>query len=506
MKTTSDTEKAADKKLSTLIASLNPLEAENLRDVPVEEITHDSRRASAGSLFVALRGTETDGHRYISDAVQNGASAVLCEELPETSQDIPIVQTENTRTALSAVCDAYFDHPSRDLKVTGVTGTDGKTSTTVLLDHILRNAGYKPGRTGTLAHKLGKRTLESEMTTPDPFAMHRMLNEMQSGGLTHACMEVSSHSLSLHKTDHVDFDVGVLTDITEDHLDFHGSRENYIRAKQRLFEALPEEGVAVLNADSEVCDRFQQATSANVLTYGIDTLADIRGRILKQTPQGTRMVFQTPLWGRVLQTPLIGEYNCHNILAAATAAFALGCEAGEIAGALENFTGVPGRLEKVNAGSPDMPGVCVDYAHTPDALDKVLSALRPLVEDKLVCVFGCGGDREKEKRPAMGRIATEKADYSVITSDNSRSEDTNDIIDDILEGVSAPSHRWRVEPDRRAAIRLGVSAAKNPGSMVVVCGKGAESVLDQGHRKIPFDDRDVAAKVLRSMSRREKRA
>ncbi|MEF8787804.1 MAG: UDP-N-acetylmuramoyl-L-alanyl-D-glutamate--2,6-diaminopimelate ligase, partial [Planctomycetota bacterium] len=336
--------------------------------------------------------------------------------------------------------------------------------------------------------------------------LHRMLDEMESCGLTHACMEVSSHSLSLHKIDHVDLDVAILTDVTEDHLDFHGSRENYIRAKQRLFEALPEEGTAVLNADSDVCERFQQATDANVLTYGMETLADIRGRILEQTPQGTTLAFRTPFSGRVLETPLIGEYNCQNLLAAATAAFAMGCEADDVAGALKNFQGVPGRLEKINAGSPKMPGVCVDYAHTPDALDKVLTALRPLVKDRLVCVFGCGGDREKEKRPAMGRIATEKADYSVITSDNSRSEDVNDIIDDILEGVSAPSGQWRVEPDRRAAIRRGVSAAQSPESMVVVCGKGAESVLDQGDRKIPFDDREVAAEVLEAMSRREKRA
>ena len=499
-------EKTYTRQLSTLLAKLNPLDAKNLTDVTVEEIAHDSRRVSSGSLFVALRGTDADGHDYIGQAADSGACAVLCEELPDSMPDIPVVRVQDTRTALSALADAFFGHPSRRLKTAGVTGTDGKTSTTTLLDHILRSAGCRAGRTGTLVHSLGGRTVDSDMTTPDPFELHRMLDEMASAGLTHACLEVSSHSLSLHKTDHVDMDVAILTDITEDHLDFHGTRENYIRAKQRLFENLSPESTAILNADSDVCERFRKATPANVLTYGMDTLADIRGRILEQTPQGTKLAFRTPLWGRTLETPLIGDFNCRNVLAAAAAAFALGCESGDVAGALENFTGVPGRMEKVQAGSPDLPGVCVDYAHTPDALDKVLSALRPLVDDKLVCVFGCGGDREKEKRPAMGRIATEKADYSVITSDNSRSEDPHDIIDDILDGVSAPSSRYRVEADRRAAIRLGISAARGPNSMVVVCGKGAESVMDQGDRRIPFDDRMVAAEVLKSMSRLQKRA
>ena len=505
MSMTPDYNNGSVRPLSSVIRSLDVTRKLHFADLPICSVTQNSRQAIRNTLFVAIKGLRADGHDYISHALERGASAVVCEDIPDPLPPCPVLQVPDSRYALSALADAFTGHPSRQLGVVGVTGTDGKTSTTTMLASILERMGGRVGTLGTVSYRLGARSLDSSLTTPDAMSLHQMLREMVDGGLSHACMEVSSHALAMHRTAHVRFDVAVLTNITEDHLDFHGNREGYIRAKQMLFEQLDSDAIAVLNADSPVCSRFAEASPANVLTYGRSHWADVTGDILSMDLGGMRLAIRTPFETYEVSTPLLGDYNCENVLAAATAAFAAGCSSEEVQEALNEFNGVPGRLEKVTVpGRNDLPLVLVDYAHTPNALGKVLSTLRPLVTGDLVCVFGCGGDRETQKRPKMGRAASRLADYTVVTSDNSRSEKTENIMAQILEGIEAPSSHYTLEADRKEAIRKGIEQAARPNSLVAICGKGDESVQELSDGKIPFDDRQVARKILEAMPRRGK--
>ncbi|MGD2174321.1 MAG: UDP-N-acetylmuramoyl-L-alanyl-D-glutamate--2,6-diaminopimelate ligase [Candidatus Brocadiaceae bacterium] len=466
-------------------------------DPEIRSVVSDSRRATEGSLFVAIDGTKADGHDYIPRALENGAAAIVCERPPSPLPARPVARVPDSRRALSALADAFYGSPSRHLRVTGITGTDGKTSTTEILRAILSETGTPAGSIGTLGYWIDGHWLDSDLTTPDPVALHESFRRMVEVGIGDVCMEVSSHSLIQSRVADVAFEAAVLTNITRDHLNAHGTRQNYARAKRMLFEQLEPDAVAVLPAESEFLEPFREATRAEVLTYGMQTLADVRGRIMSLDLDGMELLVQTPFELYSVRTTLIGSYNCLNILAAATVAFAFGLGGEVVKEALRGFRGVPGRLEKVRvAGRHDLPTVAVDYAHTPDALRKVLTTLRPLVEGRLVCVVGCGGDRDRTKRPLMGGIAAECADAAVFTADNSRSERTEDIIEQMLTGVSTHRSRCRVEPDRRKAIELGVGLAASPDSMVVVCGKGCERHLDLGEEKMPFDDRVVAREIL----------
>lgn len=493
--------------LSALIRQLPVRRKLNFADLPISSVTQDSRRAGKGSLFVAIEGLKGDGHQFIADALRRGTAAVVCQRLPRPLPPCPVLTVDDSRFALSALADAFHGRPSEELEVVGVTGTDGKTSTTAMLASILERGGCRVGTLGTVSYRLGSRCLDSSLTTPDAASLHRMFREMVVAGLSHVCMEVSSHALALERTRHVRFDVAVLTNVTEDHLDFHKTREDYISAKQILFRQSGPDSIAVINADSPLCGRFAECTQAHVLTYGRSNWADVTGDILSMDLQGMRVAISTPFEDYEVQTPLIGEYNCENILAAATAAFAAGCSAKVVKDALDNFAGVPGRLEKVTVpGRRDLPLVVVDYAHTPNALGKVLSTLRPLVKGRLVCVFGCGGDREKQKRPVMGRTATRLADRTVITSDNSRSEETDDIMANILTGIDAPGSRYALEADRRKAIKMALKMADGPESLVAICGKGDEAVQELSDGKFAFDDRAVARELLEGMPRKGKKS
>jgi len=487
-------------RLSRLLSALPSARRLNPSDPIVTSLTSDSRSVQPGALFVAVRGEKADGHRFIPQAVAQGAAAVVCEQPPVPLPGCPVVLVQDSRLALSALASRYHGRPTARLTVTGITGTDGKTSTTEILRTILNEAGRPAASVGTLGYCIDGRWADSDLTTPDPVALHRAFARMVELGMTDACMEVSSHSLIQHRVAHVDFDVAVLTNITRDHLDTHGTRENYARAKRRLFEALPPDAVAVLPAQSEFYRPFRAATRAEVLTYATQGLADVKGRIVALDMKGMEMVVRTPFESYAVRTSLIGSYNCLNILAAATAAFAYGIGGEVVQEALRGFRGVPGRLETVRVpGRPDLPAVCVDYAHTPDALDKVLSVLRPLIRGRLICLIGCGGDRDATKRPLMGDIAARRADVAVFTADNSRSEKTEDIIAQMAAGVQCPNADVRIEPDRRRAIELAIALATSPGSLVALCGRGCERYQKIGGRNIPFDDRCVAREAMEHM-------
>jgi len=483
--------------LADLLASIKTTGRFDYANVPIESVTDDSRRVAEKTLFIAVRGENVDGHEFIADAVQRGAAAVVCERAPAPLPSCPVLTVQNSRAAMSALASAFHGHPARDLFMVGVTGSDGKTTTTELIRTILQSAGFRAGSLGTVSYKLGQRVIESDQTTPHPLHLHAMLREMADAGATHAAMEVSSHALVHRRTDDVPFKVAVLTNVTEDHLDFHRSRKAYVRAKQRLFESLTEECVAVLNADDRVWKRYRKATRGNVMTYGMRHLADVRLDRMKADINGMKLAVHTPLGTYEIETSLVGTFNCENILAAATAAFAMGVPSAAVRRALRTFTGVPGRMERVTPPSrPDLPLVFVDYAHTGEALRRALSTLRPLTQGKLICVFGCGGNREKEKRPVMGHAATSIADLSIITSDNSRNENTEDIIADILAGIRTQGARFDAEPDRRRAIQRAIAEATSPGDVVAICGRGCEQVQIIGEQRLPFDDRMVACEAL----------
>lgn len=492
-------------KLNELTSSLQTVRTINNGDTSIRTVTDDSRNVKPGALFVAVDGEKVDGHGFISEAMERGAGAVVCERIPVDSPSCPLIQVPDARRALSCLAKAANDHAADELCTVGVTGTDGKTTTTELIRAILTEDGNLTGCLTTEESDLGSRTVDSSQTTPHPIALHGMLREMADAGLTHACMEVSSHSLVHQRTAHIPFDTAVLTNVTQDHLDFHGSRENYIRAKQILFEQLSSDAVAVLNAECPVWWRYSNATQANVLTYGTESLADVKLLERRGTVKGTRLRIRTPMDTFTAFSPLVGDYNCENILAAVTAAFGMGVSTEAIVRTIEKFDGVGGRLEKIaSPQGSDLPTVFVDYAHTPNALEKVLSTLKPLTHGRLVCVFGAGGDRDRDKRPKMGAVASKIADMSVITADNSRSERTEDIIDEIVQGVRPTSTEYVTEPDRRRAIERALGEAGSD-DILAVCGRGCEQFQQLGDRRIPFDDRVVIREMMQRLTGEQKR-
>lgn len=494
-------------RLCDLLGCVPVKELLNPAATSITSISDDSRQVSKGALFVAVPGSRTDGHLYIADALERGAAAAVCERTPEPLPSCPVALVADSRRARSALADAFYGSPARELRITGVTGTDGKTSTTEILRAILNEAGCVAHSVGTLGYRTAARWHETGLTTPCPIKLHGLFRRMADAGVEDCCMEVSSESLVQDRVRDVDFDAAVLTNITQDHLNTHGTRENYARAKRILFEQLEPRTIAALPAGSEFLDPFRGATRAEVLTYGMGQVADVRARILDLRMTGMELLVQTPLDGYTVRTGLIGSFNCLNILAAATVAFGFGIRAAAVKEALRTFAGVPGRLEQVSlAARDDLPAVVVDYAHTPAALEKVLGVLRPLVPGKLICVVGCGGDRDTTKRPLMGRIASEGADAVVFTADNSRNEQTEDIIAQMLEGVGRARGACHVEPDRRQAIERAVRLAAGPDSMVAICGKGCEQYLDLGDRRIPFDDRVVARQVLEQAPRTRRKS
>lgn len=495
------------RRLGQLLRRLDVLGFLNPADPAVLALTCDSRQVERGTLFVAVKGAQANGHRYIAAAVGSGAAAVVCEELPAPLPPCPVVQVADTHYALSALADSFYGHPSAPLRMAGITGTDGKTSTMEILREILAEAGREAGSIGTLGYCFGGHRVDSDLTTPDAVSLHATLGRMWQAGVTDVCMEASSHSLVQHRVAHVAFDVAILTNITSDHLDTHRTREAYARAKRMLFEALSSQAVAVLPARSQFRASFQAACRGPVLTYSVGGAADVTGRVLRHGMDGMEIEVRNPFETYRARTCLTGAYNCENILAAATAAFAYGISGDVIQRALSAFPGVPGRLERISVPDrSDLPVVLVDFAHTPGALEKVLRTLRPLVRGRLVCAVGCGGDRDTTKRPVMGRIATDLADVAVFTADNSRSERTEDIIAQIVAGVGPDGREHRVEPDRRRAIALAIELAGGPDSLAVICGRGCEKYQKLGGQKIPFDDRIVTREIMAGMRAMQRRS
>jgi len=518
--------------------------------LPVTEVTYDSRQISSGGLFVAIRGAVTDGNRFVDAARKKGAAAIVSEQAPDGAG--PWVQVPDARAALALFSAAALGDPSQSLRLVGVTGTNGKTTTTYLIDAALRAAGHAVGLIGTVQYRIGGRLVEASRTTPESSDLQALFRQMVDEGCTDAVMEVSSHSLELKRVHGCAFQVAVFTNLTRDHLDFHGDMESYFAAKRRLFDTyLREDGHAVINADDDRAAALVAASRGKVWTYGIEPASeagftppgaaerprgmsggeftspprktgaggrggaplapprsmkpDVSASGISLSLKGTRFRAHTPRGEFDVETPLIGRFNVENFLAGLTAALALGVEPAVALRGLLTMTGVPGRLERVNAGQDF--AVIVDYAHTDDALKNLLETVRELKPRRLITVFGCGGDRDRTKRPLMGAVASRLSDVVVVTSDNPRSEPPEAILDEIQRGMLNGSRRGERHAivDRREAIGRALEMA-GPGDAVVIAGKGHETYQVQRDRTVPFDDRQVAREALAGLSLRGRKA
>ncbi|MBI4577151.1 MAG: UDP-N-acetylmuramoyl-L-alanyl-D-glutamate--2,6-diaminopimelate ligase [Planctomycetes bacterium] len=466
-------------------------------DLTVRRVTADSRRVVPGSLFCAVSGNTADGLAYLEEALGQGATAVLAERRVSLPAGVGHAVARDVRQALALAAAAFHGAPSRRLQVVGVTGTNGKTTTTWLLRSMFQAAGLPCGLIGTTGITVAGRSRPAPTTTPSPEDLAALLAEAVHGGDRAVAMEASSHALDQHRTAGVRFAAGVFTNLTGDHLDYHGSMARYRNAKARLFASLDSEAVASLNAADPASRVMARRTRARVVRWGLEdsghpSALDVSGEGLVSGPEGSRFRLVTPDGETIVRLRLLGRHNVENALAASAAAWGLGLGLEVIVRGLSDLARVPGRLEDVAPGSPVQ--VLVDYAHTDDALARVLAAVRPLTRGRVICLFGCGGDRDRTKRPRMARVAEEGADQVVLTSDNPRTEDPTTILGDVLAGFRR-GRPHAVEPDRRAAIRLALAGAR-PGDTVLIAGKGHEDYQIVGHRRLPFDDREEARAAL----------
>ena len=478
-----------------------------LGDLPaaIEGISYDSRKVTPGGIFVAVPGLKQDGRRYVPEALARGAAAVVVEGAdPLPGGTTARILVPSAREALALIAAAYFGHPSRALTLVGITGTNGKTTTSFLVEALFRAAGHKTGLIGTIQYRVGDEVQDAGQTTPEAVELQSLLARMRGAGVTAVAMEVSSHALALHRVDGTEFDVAVFTNLTQDHLDFHGTMEEYRRAKSRLFALLAAAGKerrpAVINADDPAGASMVDGLGLGTLRFAMRAPADIMPREVESGMGGIRMEVETPAGPVAVHSPLVGEHNVMNLLGAVGVGLALGMAPGAIGPALGTVRSVPGRFERVEAGQPFL--VAVDYAHTPDALARTLATARKLLtgQGRLAVVFGCGGDRDRGKRPLMGEIAVRLADRVWVTSDNPRTERPEAILDEIAAGIArarAGLDRHVTIPDRKAAIRAALGWAR-AGDVVVIAGKGHETYQIVGSEVLPFDDREIARRVLGS--------
>ena len=478
----------------------------NAGDSAVSSIAYDSRKARAGSVFVALRGVNADGTSFAREAIGRGAVAALSESAAPADIAAVWVQVPDARLALAALSAIFHEDPSERLTLVGITGTNGKTTTSYLLASIFEAAGIICGRIGTVGYRIGRKEVEAERTTPEAPELQSMLRDMVNQGCGACVMEVSSHALALKRADYLRFAAAVFTNLTRDHLDFHRNMEDYFAAKRRLFELLPANAVAVVNLDDRRGVELTN-TAPRSLTYAIDAAADVTPVAMRSSLDGLAFDAQTPRGTVHVESRLVGRANAYNILAAVAAATALDLPAAAIEAGIANLHAVPGRFQLVSDRRDDVR-VVVDYAHTDDALKNLLETAWPLASGRIITVFGCGGDRDRTKRPLMGAVAARLSDLVVVTSDNPRSEDPAGIIEQIKRGIVAPDDRGAGRPrggqrdvrclaivDRKEAIERAVREA-SPGDLILIAGKGHEKYQVIGERVLPFDDVDVAKSAL----------
>lgn len=490
--------KQESQQLSQLLEHIQVIQYNNVH-VTVTGITYDSRKVEHGFIYVARKGSNADGHDYIQKAIQNGASCIVCERLPEdVEQTIAVVQVRDAAKALAELSHALLDFPTKKLKVVGVTGTNGKTTCTYVLKQIAECLGKKVGMIGTTGNYSNGRFIETTFTTPEAPELCALFNEMIHDGVEYVFMEVSSHALAQHRVWGIEFAAAMFTNLTQDHLDFHNSMDEYAKAKKMLFDMLPQASIAILNSDDTYTTLMMRDTKANVLTVGRSNNPTVS--ILKELAGTVESRFELDLGDSTVEitTPLIGKFNIDNVAECVVMSWQLFNTKDKIADCVRQAQGAPGRMGRI-ALTNGAVGI-VDYSHTPDALEKALTTCKELLQNsgqgKLICVFGCGGDRDKTKRPLMGRIAAELADVVIVTNDNPRTENPQSIIDDIIAGIDSDTHSIIIEPDRAKAIQIAVGQS-SAGDILLVAGKGHENYQIIGTDKFHFDDFEQLQKYQR---------
>ncbi|HRH36760.1 MAG TPA: UDP-N-acetylmuramoyl-L-alanyl-D-glutamate--2,6-diaminopimelate ligase [Flavobacteriales bacterium] len=481
------------KLLKDILYKVRIEQVEGSTNTAIEKITFDSRAVVPFTLFVAVRGTQVDGHAFIQKAVESGASAIICEELPaELNKDVAYVRVANAAEALGILASNFYDEPSKQLKLIGITGTNGKTSVATLLFRLFRALGYKCGLLSTVEIRIGQKTVPSTHTTPDAVRLNELMAEMVEAGVTHCFMEVSSHSVVQERISGLRFAAGVFTNITHDHLDYHGTFAEYIKAKKRFFDQLPATAFGLVNADDANSAVMLQNTKATKRSYAIRNMADHRARVVENQLTGLHLNID----GHDVYARLVGEFNASNLLAVYSVAVLLGEEPMHVLTALSDIEPPRGRFQVVR-GSNGVLGI-VDYAHTPDALKNVLTTINDVCsgDEQVITIVGCGGDRDRTKRPVMANIAAQLSASVVLTSDNPRSEDPMAILNEMRTGIATgDQQRVFVNVDRREAIRQAVGMAK-PGDVVLLAGKGHETYQEIAGVKHPFDDAAVLKETL----------
>lgn len=492
-----------DELISPIQGRLKVLERIGDQRVTITSLTDDSRKVEAGSLFVAVKGERVDGHEFLDRVVAAGAAAVILER-SGAAGSIPCIQVQDSRGALGILGSRFYCDPSVELRMIGVTGTNGKTTTTYVVKAMLEAANRKVGLIGTVVYLVGKESIPASHTTPGALELQRLFARMVEARLDTVVMEVSSHALALDRTAGSEFDVAVFTNLTQDHLDFHVDMERYFQAKLKLFVELGQAGAgkprkrAIVNVDDPWGARICEACTAPVWTYGLRQQADLRAEDVKLSAAGTTFTLRSPLGSCAIQSRLVGEHNVYNLLAAIGVVLSEGLTIDQVRSAVGAVSNVPGRFERVEAGQDFT--VVVDYAHTEDALVRLLTAAQALRTGRIITVFGCGGDRDRTKRPKMGRVAVQYSDVVVLTSDNPRTEDPAAILREVevgvIEALAGRTHvQYRMIADRRAAIEAAIQEAK-AGDMVLIAGKGHEDYQILGTTKHHFDDREVARETI----------
>lgn len=483
-------------KLETLLQSVETLEVKGPVDVEIKGIAYDSRRVASAGIFVAIRGHKSDGAQYVTEALSNGAVAVVSENNLDIGTEATHIQVRCARRALAEIANAFYGDLSRQMKIVGVTGTNGKTTTVYMIRDLLRDSGFHPGLLGTVAYEIGDRTLPAARTTPEAPDIHDMFRQMREVGCDSVVMEVSSHAIALQRIHGIAFGISVFTNLTQDHLDYHKDMDTYFDVKSRMFHEFGHEGgrSVIINIDDPWGRKLLNGKriAKDVVTYGFDEQAMVRATDAEVNVDGTCFLVSSPWGGMRICLNLFGRFNISNALAALAVGGLCGIDLKRMAKSLENIQTIPGRLESV----PNRKNkkVFVDYAHTDDALRNVLVTLREICKGKLIVVFGCGGNRDRGKRKLMGQAAAALADYSIITSDNPRHEDPGAIVGDIIKGFSG-GESFEVVLDRRDAIEKGIQKTGRK-DILLVAGKGHETYQELKGTIIPFDDRETVREIL----------
>lgn len=476
--------------LSTLLQNIEYKLLYGEEEKEINAIAYDSRKVQKGDLFVCITGFQTDGHKYAQKAIEAGATVILCEkEIQSDNKDVTILQTSNTRQALALLSSNYYKHPCDSMNVIGVTGTNGKTTTTYLIKSVLDSIGHKVGIVGTIENRIGEKVLHTERTTPESLELQELFYQMKKENVTDVVMEVSSHSLDLHRVDGIQYNIGIFTNLTQDHLDYHKTMENYKIAKSLLFQRSDK---SVINIDDEAGEFMKQNAKGEVLTFGIDNQADIIAKEIDISADGVKftLCYNNKQYAVSLHTP--GRFSIYNALGAIGACIFMGIAMEDIIAGLNNNTGVAGRFQTIKSNKAN---AIVDYAHTPDGLENILKTAKEFVKGKIITVFGCGGDRDKTKRPIMGEIAGNLSDYCIITSDNPRTENPASILDDVEVGMKKTNCEYIKLVDRRKAICHAVEYGQK-GDLIVIAGKGHENYQIFADKTIHFDDVEEVKKAF----------